>query len=406
MDCDIISALFADPKLLSCFGGMYSPSCLYIRIFLLLLNIGLSIFDCWSDWNVWSAVKNGGLNHPLLELPVVWIWLWLGFTVLGTVTAVVVILNEIAELIVLFNTAIQHHRHKDDSPRGVRNTCFNCWDDSGFNYITRSEWLSLINLISEDFPLLILTLLLDGISYSCYHPMLMGSDSSQISKSVLISSLASLADIGWCLVRLVVRIIFTNTRCRECLREKGFSDHMDFLYDNKLKRNCAKCTYKWLCKRLHAFSSVTCNVLAIIISIFAAAIVAAVFSGNGLFFPQSNGQLCIYHNTDDPQCLTNVSAIIASNSSGISLKEEFNDTSCILTLYYDPDEKNIKYNVVVTDLSSNQVLEDANVQCRGYYNTLFLGHNTTGGEVKRFDATCWGYHVISQNTASLKSDLS
>ena len=54
----ILHALVCDTKLLGCVANVYGPKCTMLRIVLLLFNIGLSVFDCYSDWKVWIAIKD------------------------------------------------------------------------------------------------------------------------------------------------------------------------------------------------------------------------------------------------------------------------------------------------------------------------------------------------------------
>ena len=81
---------------------MYSSHCLVLRLILLFLNIGLSVFDCYSDWRVWIHIRESGFNHPLLQMPVEWTRAWLVFTCAGTTTAGLYFLDEISGALIFY----------------------------------------------------------------------------------------------------------------------------------------------------------------------------------------------------------------------------------------------------------------------------------------------------------------
>ena len=295
---------------LGCAASAYSPRCTVLRIVLLFLNIGLSIFDCYSDWHVWTTIRDEGFDHPLLEVPTTWVNAWLVFTVLGTVTALFSVLNELSGA-VFFLRQCNSNINIEES-----DLCQPC-SAMGFNYVTRTEFLALINLCVEDFPLLILALLFDGTSYTCSHPMLAQSDSSAIPRTVLISSLASALDVAWCLLRVSFRIFMRFIIIRNKDRVKKYDSKKEDRIDaNKIYPMPEQ--YKWyliLCVVPHALTTVICNGIALIVSV-AAAIIAALILSNHIL-ADSNHELGVYRNQPDMQLLTNVSAIIANGTVGV-----------------------------------------------------------------------------------------
>ena len=79
--------------------------------------------------------------------------------------------------------------------------------------------------------------------------------------------------------------------------------------------------------------------------------------------------------------LSDVSTIIASGSSGICLTEDHNQTiTCTLILYYDHEEKDIKAAKVRNDNLQQYSFNATATKCNVFYEDIFLGRNTTGGE--------------------------
>ena len=188
-------------RFFGCVAAFYkrdSKKCFLVRFALLCINLALSVFDCYTDFKVWRTLTNEGFQHPLLEFPPGWATAWLVFTVLGTITAFLVALNEVSLL---------WDYYKKDA-------CRSC-TGAGFNFVTRSEALTLINIIVEDLPLLVLTILYGATRYSCNHPTPSDGHKSSILIAVLLSSLASLADVGWTFLRGQFRIMVRCYRDRD-----------------------------------------------------------------------------------------------------------------------------------------------------------------------------------------------
>ena len=345
-----------------CVGCFQEPLCRRFRMLLLILNISLSVFDTVTDWYVWVTVKNEGLDHPLLKLTDVWVWLWFLFTLLGTLTAVIVVINEISLMMSLLC-------FKGEADNILCNVCTIC----GFNYVTMSELLALINLCVEDLPLQVMSLLIDGIGYTCHHPMLTDSDRSKIVIAVFVSSLASILDVGWCLVRLSTRlfIVYCSVKARNRATSLSYTED-NFLYANDL--DGGKCLYVSFFMIPHFIGGLIFNVLTFLLSLGAFVVSVSILNNSGLI-PNYNRELGVYNNFADPKWLSDVSNI-SNAGMNISLDEV---PGCTLNIYYDRDEKELDYKLLV--YGTSQAQDNKYTYCRKLYNDLFLGHNTTSGEV-------------------------
>ena len=122
---------------LGCATCMQSSYCLVWRIILLFLNISLSVFDCYSDWQVWIRIRESGFDHPLLQMPVHWTRAWLVFTCAGTATAGLYILNELSGVLIFYR------RYRKSRSVEQADICRPC-HAGGFNYVTREEILALV----------------------------------------------------------------------------------------------------------------------------------------------------------------------------------------------------------------------------------------------------------------------
>ena len=142
------------------------------------------------------------------------------------------------------------------------------------------------------------------------------------------------------------------------------------------------------------------------------------------FFLDPSKQLSVYRAFPREQIIVNASAIINSGTVGVCLQEEFNNAqpmknntntiSCNEVFVYNVKEGQIYFNYEEAKTekdegemaehnlsnSSSTVLESME-QCSKYYSELFLGYQTEGGEVKRFDETCLGVLILPGTNGAL-----
>ena len=382
-----------------CAGRLYSPRCVILRIILVFLNLGLSAFDCYSDWQVWLTIREDGFGHPLLQLPTHWARAWLVFAALGSITAVLSVLNEASGILLFYR---QYQNANEDIEK--YDICKPC-SAKGFNYITRAESLALTNICVEDLPLLILTLLFAAIQYSCNHPT--PNDYSSIMKLVFVSSLASLLHVSWSLLRCLFRISLRACSHRSQTKSGSRTELETKITANELyprhhrMKSCITC---------HSITMVAVYGITIGISVTAIAMTQHQMVLTRRLVDPSQ-ELNVYRSHPQTQLLTNASSVIG-NVSGVCLKEEFslpdNQTiTCDLTLLHSPEDSRIYFNFAVSDQFWNVTASVGTnssapvLDCSVFYENMFLGHNATSG-VRRFDETCLGVLIIPNNEATLQ----
>lgn len=342
----------------------------------MFVKVALSVFDCYTDFKVWMTLRDKGFEHPFLQLPPSWVTAWLVFAVLGTITAFFIVLNEISLLLDQCNLDL---------------CCCLC-TVFGCNFVTRSEALTLINIIVEDLPLLILTILLAASRYSCNDPV--PSDTSSILKAVLLSSVASAGFVGWTFLRGMFRILI------RCCRQRNHFHHSE--KDEKLDANelYPREHNMGLCMAIHTILTLLFHVLTLILS-FGTIVLAIVLLNHGRvgnLDPSKELNVYLKYPNDQVHDLTTTSAIIQTGS------EEFcyNITSvqCTLLLKYDSEDHQLEFNLA--PISKNK--HESESGCADYLkdNDVFLGHDTGSEGVKKFKETCLASLLISKNRESVQ----
>ena len=396
---DLLQA-FQKTNGLGCATCMQSSYCLVWRIILLFINFGLSAFDCYSDWQVWIRITESGFNHPLLQMPVHWTRAWLVFTCAGTATAGLYILNELSGVLIFYR------RYKKSRNGEQADICRPC-NAGGFNYVTRAEILALVNNSLEDLPLLILSLLFAAAQYSCNHPT--PEDNSSILRLVLISSLASLMEVGWSISRFVVRM--SQRACSNRTPTKGEPTIISksvvvranqLLYPKQHKMK--------FCIISHLITGIAMYGLTLCISVTAIALTQHHGVLNGSFLINPNQELNIYRSYPQEQQLINVSSIL-NHKRGVCFTEEFivpdngNHTiGCKVALLYSAenglvyfDYAEIMNKTVTTIFNTTKSAQN----CAVYYDSMFLGHYTTAG-IRRFEETCLSVLILANSKAVLQ----
>ena len=364
---------------------------------LLFLNIGLSVFDCYSDWRVWIHIRESGFDHPLLQMPVEWTTAWLVFTCAGTATAGLYFLNEISGALIFY----QQYKKSGNNIKKV-DICRPC-NAGGFNYATRAEILALVNNSLEDLPLLILSLLFAATQYSCNLPT--PQDNASILRLVFISSLASLIEVGWSILRFVFRMSQRACSSRRSIKTKLkpiiSSKYVAVVTGNELYPKQHKMKF---CFVSHLVTAILMYGLTLCISV--TAIVLTQHHGvlNGTFLVDPSQELNIYRSYPQEELLINVSSVL-DHERGTCFTEEFTVSDdgnhtirCDVVLLYSSEKGLIYFNYAEND--TNITIGDTTEPCAAYYDSMFLGHSTAAG-IRRFDETCLSVLILSDSSGVL-----
>lgn len=377
--------------ILGCAAHLYTPKCCFIRSFLLFINCALSVFDCYSDWKVWQVISDKGFNHPLLQFPQSWSKAWLTFTILGTVTTSLSIINEFTAIIFFSRQCTNHHRSSVSSDI----CCFPC-SRCGINYVTRCEILALLNLLLEDIPLMVFTLLFAATKYSCNLPFPVSS--SALLLPVFVSSLASVADVGWCFVRGIFRCTMRVVSHR--------NEEMEAAEANEMYPKQYSLVVCFVC---HTLLMMLFYFIAILLSL-AAVITAAVFLSHSeaSSLTDPNKELLIYRTFPENHVLSNASAVILDEGHTTCINETFVQSdnisiTCTLGLQYNPEERKIEYNFEqhTERNTADPNAKESKRRCTTYYSDLVLGHTVDSGGLKKFDDTCLGVLILPENEEPL-----
>ena len=319
------------------------------------------------------TLKDKGFEHPFLQLPPSWATAWLVFTVLGTITAFFVVLNEISLLLDYCNS----------DP-----CCCTC----GCNFVTRSEASTLINIIVEDLPLLILTILLAASRYSCNHPT--PSDTSSILKAVLFSLLASAGFVGWTFLRGMFRILV------RCCRERNHSHHSEKLDANELYPRESSVGP---CMVIHTILMPLLHLVMLTLSIGTIVIVLILLNhGKVGINSDPSKELNVYfeYSNDQVDHLT-TSAILQRGDEGFCYNvTSIEPVKCTLLLKYASDDRQLEFNFAPISGSTQESESD----CASYLKDIdiFLGHDTATEGVKRFENTCLAAWLIPENKKTVQ----
>lgn len=379
---------------------LFSPQYVMWRIILFFICFCITAFDCYSDWHVWISVRETGYNHPLLKIPTQWTTSWFVFSTFGTVTALLYILNELSGVVFLYckYTSFSGNPKKAD-------ICRPC-TARGCNFITRAEVLALVNITSEDLPLLVLSLIFAAAQVSCSHPT--PEDNSAILKLVFISSLASLLDVGFGSLRYLFRL--SQRACNDrkkticCSKEVRRSVRENQLYPKQHQM-------KW-CLIFHSAALALIYGLTICVSVTAIAMTQHKDVLTGSLFVDPSQKLGIYRSYPHDQLLINVSTVI-DHENGACLTEEFalstNQTLiCDLAFIHKSEEGQIHFNYAQSNYSKNATMHNPDSseptdKCAVFYRRIFLGH-LSNGRVKRFDEVCLGVLILPDSNALLQRE--
>lgn len=420
-------------KGLSCAIRQHNSKCLSLKSILFCLTFGLSVFDGYTHWKVWLTIRDSGLSHPLLRVPSQWTKAWLVFTCIGTGSASLYIINELSGLVAFY---------REYSAKRRADPCLPC-KAVGFNFITRSEILTLLNISLEDLPLLVLSLLFAAAQYSCNHPT--PSENLSILNVVFISSLASLLHAGWCMIRFLFYLVLRacSQRCgrvksknkqptatmkegeeatdceetRKKMKEKELELERESTKFQKRQLYAPKCCKMKCCIICHTVALMVVCSLTIVISTAAIALAKNhnVLTEN--FFLDPSKRLSVYRAYPQEEIIVNVSTIISSKSIGVCLKENFNPqheltndsnntVPCDIVFVYSLEEGQVHFNykrrLEHNVSNSSTALLDSGDACSGYYEGLFLGHYSIKDGVRRFDETCLGVLILPENGALLR----
>ena len=170
-----------------------------VQALLIVVSLGIGIFDSYTDWSVWIGISQHGFG--LLQLPDVFLYTWLAFTIIGSLLIVVSFITDVIDLVSNRSTCSSDHGRT-----------------LGFNSLTCSEVFSFIILLLEDMPILTLT-----CTYVMFQEFIcVGFDPSSAAGSVgqyrdlFISAVVSTAAIVYRLGRSFYRICYSYGHCRCC----------------------------------------------------------------------------------------------------------------------------------------------------------------------------------------------
>ena len=411
---------------MACATCAHNSKCVALRVILFCLTLALRAFDCYTHWRVWLTIRDSGLEHPLLSIPTQWTKAWFAFTCIGTTSAGLYIVNEISGVIAFY----REYRKKR-----VTDLCVPC-SAVGFNYVTRVEILSLVNISLEDLPLLTLSLVFAAAQYSCNSPT--PSDNRSLLNAVFYSSLASLLQVVWCLTRFLFHLLVRAcNRCKmrskpsrsssrsgsknekepeegEEMKRKMKEKELELEEtDSKVRRRQlypTKCCRMKCCVVFHSVALLVVCGLTICISVTAITLTKHEGVLSETFFDPDQ-QLSIYQTHPQQRLLLNVSNVIDSKNAGVCLREVFhlptngsNDTTlCDIIFRYKNGRIHFNYIEVIAENGSNSstIMQESMERCSEYYTGLFLGHITEDG-VKRFEDSCVGTLVLPNNNALLE----
>lgn len=394
----------------------YTSHCLVCKIILFILSTALRSLDNFSHWQVWITIRESGLNHPLLKLPDTWTKAWLVFTCIGTGMAVIYIVNELSGVIGFYR------EYKKIAREDI---CLPC-SAVGLNHITRIEILSLVNIIVEELPLLVLSLLFAAAQYTCNHPT--PTENVPVLKVVFYSSLSSLLQIGWSLFRFIFHLLlraYSNCRAKtnlsdtnkaKDLKAKMKAKELEMSPKKSKSRISQRQLYpskhrkvKW-CITCHSITMLLVCGLTITISVTAIALTQNKDTLTNNFSFDPSQQLSVYRDYPQEYILINVSTIINSKTA-ICLHEKFvnkeNTTiSCDVIFSYSNSEGVLYFNYAgsiqnTSSITTNTTMIDSTDKCGIYHEGLFLGYYTEEG-VRRFDETCLSVLILQSNDELLQ----
>lgn len=120
-------------------GGVPGICGKIVQVVLTLVSLGVGVFDSYTEWNVWVDLNRRGF--VLLQAPDIFVYMWLAFTIMGTLLLVISLLIDIIAC-------------------GSSGTlCYGGFEDCrvGLNPLTWAEILSFLSIMLEDLPILALT---------------------------------------------------------------------------------------------------------------------------------------------------------------------------------------------------------------------------------------------------------
>ena len=173
------------------------PRFALLKFILFFILMGLAVFDTYTDWLVVVNFRDNGFSNPLLPHNDIWLTLWLMFVVIGTLLTVVSILHD--GITLLYECCCKDDDDdNDDSP-------LECFYECGCNTTTRNETLSVLTLLFQDLPLLVLSVFFTYVQVGCKSPQ--PKDVTLLLLNVCISVTVAYAATLCRFIRTIVRMI-------------------------------------------------------------------------------------------------------------------------------------------------------------------------------------------------------
>ena len=161
------------------------------QIVILAASIAFGLFDTVTDWIAWASLRSD--NYGLLEASDALIYVWLGFSIVGTVLLAISIITDLINL--RYNITF-----------------------GGWNPMTFSEFQSFLNLMLEDLPIIILTCIYIVSRNVCqqFDPSLDTGRVSSSYRELFISILFTLAAVIYRTCRSFGRLCYSRGKFCGC----------------------------------------------------------------------------------------------------------------------------------------------------------------------------------------------